>query len=46
MTDSHFLGTILASAAITLTRGSFFGQALAKGAVTVTGTTVTGCVRA
>jgi len=46
MTDSHLLGTILASAAITLTRGSFFGQALAKGAVTVTGTTVTGCVRA
>jgi ice-binding like protein len=46
LTDSHFVGTILAGAAIHLTRGSFFGQALAKAAVTVTGTTVTGCVRA
>jgi hypothetical protein len=46
ITDSQFLGTILAGAAIHLTRGSLFGQALAKAAVTVTGTTVTGCVRA
>jgi hypothetical protein len=47
MTDSHFLGTILAGAAITLTRGTFNGDAWAGasgvGDVTVTGTTVTGC---
>ena len=42
MTDSHFLGTILAGTSVTLTRGSFDGRALAKVAVTVTGTTVTG----
>jgi len=43
MTDSNFIGTILAGAAITLTRGTFHGDALAKAAVTITGTAVTGC---
>jgi hypothetical protein len=47
MTDSTFVGTILAGAAITLTRGTFSGNALAgataPGAVTVTGTTLVGC---
>jgi hypothetical protein len=43
MTDSNFVGTILAGAAITLTRGTFSGDALAKAAVTITGTNVTGC---
>ena len=43
MTDSNFIGTILAGAAITLTRGTFQGDALAKAAVTITGTAVTGC---
>ncbi|GAC1668633.1 MAG: hypothetical protein PVS3B2_08370 [Candidatus Dormibacteraceae bacterium] len=43
MTDSNFVGTILAGAAITLTRGTFHGNALAKAGVTVTGTAVTGC---
>lgn len=45
--DSHFIGNILAGAAITLTRGSFHGNAWAGasgvGDVTVTGTDVTGC---
>ena len=43
MTDSNFIGTILAGAAITLTRGTFSGNALAKAAVTVTGTNLVGC---
>ena len=43
MTDSNFVGTILAGAAITITRGTFEGDALAQAAVTMTGTTVTGC---
>jgi hypothetical protein len=43
MTDSNFIGTILAGAAITLTRGTFSGNALAKAAVTITGTALTGC---
>jgi hypothetical protein len=43
MTDSQFVGTILAGAAITLTRGTFSGNALAAAAVTITGTTLVGC---
>jgi Ice-binding-like len=47
LTDSHFVGTILAAAAITLTRGTFNGNAWAGasgvGDVTITGTAVTGC---
>jgi hypothetical protein len=47
MTDSHFIGTILAGAGITLTRGTFDGNAWAGasgvGDVTITGTDVTGC---
>jgi len=43
MTDSHFIGTILAGGAITLTRGTFHGNAWAKADVTVTGTAVVGC---
>jgi hypothetical protein len=44
MTDSNFMGTILAGAAITITRGTFTGDALAKAAVTMTGTSLVGCV--
>ena len=43
MTDSNFLGTILAGAAITITGGTFDGDALAMAAVTMTGANVTGC---
>jgi hypothetical protein len=43
MTDSNFIGTILAGAAITLTRGTFSGNVLAKAAVTITGTALVGC---
>jgi hypothetical protein len=43
MTDSHVIGTILAGAAITLTRGTFNGNAWSKADVTITGTAVTGC---
>jgi hypothetical protein len=47
LTDSHFLGNILAGAAITLTRGTFNGNAWAGavgvGDVTITGTAVVGC---
>ena len=43
MTDSNFVGTILAGAAITLTRGTFTGDAFAKAAVTITGSVVTAC---
>ncbi len=45
MTDSEFVGTILAGAAITITRGTFHGDAFAQAAVTMTGATVTGCER-
>ncbi|MDO8637200.1 MAG: ice-binding family protein, partial [Dehalococcoidia bacterium] len=41
LTDSNFLGTILAGSAITITRGTFDGQALAKAEVTLTGAAVT-----
>ncbi|MDP2974969.1 MAG: ice-binding family protein, partial [Anaerolineales bacterium] len=41
LTNSNFLGTILAGAAITITDGTFDGRALAKAAVTLTGTAVT-----
>jgi ice-binding like protein len=46
LTTSHFIGTILAGAAITATAGtvgSFDGNALAKAAVTLTGGVLTGC---
>ena len=43
MTDSNFVGTILAGAAITVTRGTFHGDALAKAGVTLTGVNLTGC---
>ncbi len=43
LTDSFFVGSILAGAAITVTRGSLDGQALAKAAVTVTNTKVSVC---
>jgi len=47
MTDSDFVGSILAGAAITLTRGTFDGNAWAGasgvGDVTLTGTDLTGC---
>ena len=52
MTDSNFVGTILAGADITVTRGTFIGRALAggkgtnllpAGAVTLTNTIVGGC---
>jgi Ice-binding-like len=52
MTDSNFVGTILAGADITVTRGTFVGRALAggtgtiaapTGAVTLTNAIVTGC---
>jgi len=43
LTDSNFVGTILAGAAITLTRVTFYGDALAKAGVTMTGTTLVGC---
>ncbi len=43
LTDSQFVGTILAGADVTLTRGTFNGNAFSKGAVTITGDAVTGC---
>jgi len=47
MTDSHFIGTILAGAAITLTRGTFAGNVWAGasgvGDVTISGTALVGC---
>lgn len=47
LTDSHFIGNILAGAAITLTRGTFDGNAWAGAAgvgdVTITGAAATGC---
>ena len=41
--DSDFLGNILAGAAITLTGGTFNGNAWAKSDVTITGTAPAGC---
>ena len=46
ITDSQFNGSVLAGAGITLTRGSFHGNAWSQADVTVTGplaTAVTGC---
>lgn len=43
MTDSNFVGTILAGASVTFTRGTYNGNIYAKDAVTITGTTVTAC---
>lgn len=43
LTDSKFVGNVLAGRAITLTRGTFNGDAFAKAAVTITGTTATAC---
>ncbi len=43
LTDSVFLGSILAGAAITVTRGPLDGRALAKAAVTLTGANVAVC---
>ena len=43
LTDSNFVGTILAGADITITGGTFIGDALAKGAVTLTNVILTGC---
>ena len=42
LTDSNFLGSILAGTSITATRGSLNGQALAKAAVTLTGASLCG----
>ena len=43
LTDSDLKGSILAGAAITLTRGTFNGNARSKADVTITGTAVTAC---
>ena len=43
LTDSVFIGSILAGTSITVTRGRLDGQALATVAVTLTGTTVSDC---
>ena len=43
MTDSHLVGKILAGAGITLTRGTFGGNAWAKADATITSTAVTSC---
>lgn len=43
LTDSQFVGTILAGAAITVTGGTFNGDALAKAGVTLTGAMLAGC---
>jgi Ice-binding-like len=43
LTDSVFIGSILAGTDITVTRGSLDGQVLATGAVTLTGATVSIC---
>jgi hypothetical protein len=42
LTDSVFLGSVLSGTALTVTRGSLDGQAVAKAAVTLTGTAVCG----
>jgi hypothetical protein len=46
LTDSVFVGNILAGTSITVTRGSLDGQALAKAAVTLTNTEVSACATA
>ena len=43
MTDANFIGTVLAGAAITATRGTWYGDLYSQADVTVTGTAVTGC---
>jgi hypothetical protein len=43
MTDSNLVGNILAGAAITLTRGTFNGNAFSQADVTITGTAATSC---
>jgi LPXTG-site transpeptidase (sortase) family protein len=43
MTDSDFIGTILAGADLTLTRGTFTGDALATAGFTNSGANLTGC---
>ena len=43
MTDSNLVGTVLGGAGITLTRGTFGGNAWAKADATITGTAVTTC---
>lgn len=43
LTDSAFIGSILAGTSITVTGGTFDGDAWAKAAVTLTDTTVSGC---
>lgn len=43
LTDSQFVGNVLAGAAVTLTRGTFAGNADSKAGVTITGDAVTGC---
>lgn len=43
LTDSVFIGTILAGTSITVTGGSFDGRALAAAAVTMTGASVSVC---
>lgn len=44
LTDSNFLGTILAGAADTVTRGTFEGRTFAKADVTITGAQLVGCI--
>ena len=43
LTDSHFIGTVMAGAAITLTGGTFAGNVWSQADVTITGTAVVGC---
>lgn len=43
LTDSNFVGTILAGAADTVTRGTFEGRTFSKADVTITGAAMTGC---
>jgi hypothetical protein len=43
LTDSQFIGNVLAGAAVTLTRGTFGGNADSKAGLTITGDAVTGC---
>lgn len=43
MTDSNLVGRVFAGAGITLTRGTFGGNAWAKADATITGTAVTSC---
>jgi hypothetical protein len=45
LTDSTFMGTILAGAAITVTAGTFSGNALTQSAVTITGAVLTSCAQ-